>query len=90
MKLKAAELAGEQVDNKTRLDIIKHEEDIIAAETKARQEEEAAELEEKARVSAVFLISPPPPQPSPNPVPVSFYLVVLFSLHQPFVVFFSQ
>ncbi|XP_076466518.1 mitochondrial proton/calcium exchanger protein-like [Babylonia areolata] len=49
-KLKAAELAGEEVDNKTRLDIIKKEEDIIAAETKARQEEELAEQEEKARV----------------------------------------
>ncbi|XP_070210342.1 mitochondrial proton/calcium exchanger protein-like isoform X2 [Littorina saxatilis] len=49
VKLKAAELAGEDVDNKTRLDIIKHEEDIIAAETKARQDEEAAEQEEKAR-----------------------------------------
>ena len=55
VKLKAAELAGEQVDNKTRLEIIKHEEDIIAAETRARQEEEAAEMEEKARVSAVSL-----------------------------------
>ena len=51
MKLKAAELAGEQVDNKTRLEVIKKEEGIIAAESKARKEEEAAELEEKARVS---------------------------------------
>ncbi|BFZ02147.1 hypothetical protein BsWGS_05185 [Bradybaena similaris] len=31
-KLKAAEISGETVDNKTRLEIIKHEESIIAAE----------------------------------------------------------
>lgn len=49
VKLKAAELAGEQVDNKTRLEVIKKEEDIIAAEKRARQEEKAA-LEEKAKL----------------------------------------
>ena len=56
MKLKAAELAGEHVDNKVRLEVIKHEEDIIASESKARQEEEQAEAEqeEKARVSDGF------------------------------------
>ncbi|KAL8622652.1 hypothetical protein ACOMHN_009286 [Nucella lapillus] len=46
VKLKAAELAGEQVDNKTRLEVIKKEEDIIAEETRARKEEEAT-LKEK-------------------------------------------
>lgn len=51
MKLKAAELAGEIVDNKTRLDVIKHEEDIIAAERNARKLEEEKEL---ARVSVIF------------------------------------
>ncbi|KAL8594118.1 hypothetical protein ACOMHN_000829 [Nucella lapillus] len=48
-KLKAAELAGEDVDNKTRLEIIQKEEDIIAAETQERLEEEQEEQEEKAR-----------------------------------------
>ncbi|XP_076460775.1 mitochondrial proton/calcium exchanger protein-like isoform X2 [Babylonia areolata] len=49
VKLKVAELAGEEVDNKTRLEVIKKEEDIIAAEREARKEEEAR-LEEEARI----------------------------------------
>lgn len=49
-KLKAAELAGEDVDNKTRLEIIKKEETIIAAEAVDRkQEQKVAAEEEKAR-----------------------------------------
>nr|KAG5708388.1 hypothetical protein BaRGS_034419 [Batillaria attramentaria] len=49
-KLRVAELAGEDVDNKTRLVIIKKEEDIIAAEAQDRKQEEAAAAEEeKAR-----------------------------------------
>ncbi|PVD29946.1 hypothetical protein C0Q70_09207 [Pomacea canaliculata] len=47
-KLKAAEIAGEAIDNKTRLDIIKHEENIIAAERDARRQEQEAE-EERVR-----------------------------------------
>ena len=44
VKLKAAELAAERVDNKTRLEIIKHEEGIIAAECKARDEAVAVDM----------------------------------------------
>lgn len=49
-KLKAAELAGEDVDNKIRLEIIKKEEDIIAAEADDRKHEAEAAEEEIARV----------------------------------------
>ena len=39
MKVKAAEMSGEAVDNKTKLDIIKHEEAIIAAEKEQKERE---------------------------------------------------
>lgn len=56
-KLKAAEIAGEAIDNKTRLDIIKHEENIIAAERDARRQEQEAE-EERVRVSCMLALHP--------------------------------
>ncbi|GFS17628.1 mitochondrial LETM1 and EF-hand domain-containing protein 1 [Elysia marginata] len=46
VKVKAAEMSGEAVDNKTKLDIIKHEEAIIAAE-KQQKEKEAKLLEQQ-------------------------------------------
>ena len=39
VKVKAAEMSGEAVDNKTKLDIIKHEEAIIAAEKEQKERE---------------------------------------------------
>jgi len=54
-KMKAAEIAGEKVDNKTRLDIIKHEEEIIAAEKQQRAEETKLiqEKEEREKQEAI-------------------------------------
>ncbi|RUS78467.1 hypothetical protein EGW08_013755 [Elysia chlorotica] len=46
VKVKAAEMSGEAVDNKTKLDIIKHEEAIIAAE-KEQKEREAKLMEQQ-------------------------------------------
>jgi hypothetical protein len=58
--LKAAELAGEDVDNKVRLEIIKQEDKIIKEEQKARQAEKLAEQTRvSARVSVGFAFSPP-------------------------------
>jgi hypothetical protein len=59
--LKAAELAGEDVDNKVRLEIIKQEDKIIKEEQKARQAEKLAEQTRvSARVSVGFAFFPTP------------------------------
>ncbi|XP_046366268.1 mitochondrial proton/calcium exchanger protein-like isoform X1 [Haliotis rufescens] len=51
-KLKVAELSGDKVDNKTKLDLIKHEEEAIQKEKQAQMEEEeldkAKQLEREA------------------------------------------
>lgn len=46
-----AELSGEAVDNKRRLEVLKKEEESIAAEKEAAKQKELEELEKKIRVS---------------------------------------
>ena len=48
-KVKISEMSGERVDNKTKLDIIKQEEQAIRAEEEAQKATEQLEKEKKAK-----------------------------------------
>jgi len=50
--VKILEVAGERVDNRSKLEVIRQEEEIIRRENEERQKEEEAEILAKAKVLA--------------------------------------